>query len=362
MFTFSFKKKQTSEPVSNHHFDALQTQVAEKENTIKILQTSESLLHQDLKNQKEFISRLLSSIDPIEQIRTNIATAAENLNAHLSQHITENRDGINILNEFRQILTSLSSQIKVNNELLNTLKINSDDITKFIITINNVSDQTNLLALNAAIEAARAGEHGRGFSVVADEVRQLARSASEAANQIEHVVHDISKNTHSCHQNSEFIEQQCESLDHKVMTLIDIITNLMMNTEQLYNLADESYTSIFLRLVQLDHVVWKVNVYKKIQNNDLSNIDVPNHHQCRLGQWYDTGRGKTLFSHCTSYQKLANPHAKVHDFGKKALQAYAAHDDVQGVRCIQEMEKAANEVIHILNELEAEIIQVKQKR
>jgi len=67
----------------------------------------------------------------------------------------------------------------------------SEPVYDFIDLIKRISSQTNLLALNAAIEAARAGERGVGFSVVAEEVRQLAESSSRAAEDVSGTIETI---------------------------------------------------------------------------------------------------------------------------------------------------------------------------
>lgn len=67
----------------------------------------------------------------------------------------------------------------------------SQEITQFSELIDEISFQTNLLSLNASVEAARAGEAGRGFSVVAEAVRQLAHKSSQASTEVKKKVDQI---------------------------------------------------------------------------------------------------------------------------------------------------------------------------
>jgi methyl-accepting chemotaxis protein len=78
---------------------------------------------------------------------------------------------------------------------ISNLESISDEIDEILNIINNIAEQTNLLALNAAIEAARAGEAGRGFSVVADEIRELAEESVSSAGEIRKLVEDVKSET-----------------------------------------------------------------------------------------------------------------------------------------------------------------------
>ncbi len=79
----------------------------------------------------------------------------------------------------------------------------SSEIDSILEIINNIAKQTNLLALNAAIEAARAGEAGRGFSVVAEEIRDLAEESSKSADKIRNLINDIKDETENAGKRME---------------------------------------------------------------------------------------------------------------------------------------------------------------
>ena len=98
--------------------------------------------------------------------------------------------------EGAEVSLQADEKAKETNKIVVTLGESASKITTVTETISKIADQTNLLALNAAIEAAGAGKAGVGFSVVANEVKELARQASKNAEDIQEKITQIQTSTH----------------------------------------------------------------------------------------------------------------------------------------------------------------------
>ncbi len=143
-------------------------------------------------------------------------------------------------------IARLASEIDQSVQVINRLASDSQAISRVLEVIKSIAEQTNLLALNAAIEAARAGEQGRGFAVVADEVRTLAKRTQQSTEEIEQMISRLQggvgaavKAMDSSHQmasgtvgQSEQVQQALENILGAVGTIVDQNQQIAAAVEQ----------------------------------------------------------------------------------------------------------------------------------
>lgn len=169
------------------------------------------------------VEGMAASVSDIAGIAQGASTVAQeaieisNVGREAAEHATEGMHAV------REMALQSVKKIK-------RLGENAQDIGEIVQMVSDFAGQTNLLALNAAIEASRAGEHGRGFATIAQEIRTLANSSTEAAKQIHTRIKSIQSDIngvavaieHSTQQvvlQSEFAAQAGSALE-----AVDVVT------------------------------------------------------------------------------------------------------------------------------------------
>jgi len=288
------------------------------------------------------------------------------------------------------------------------LKQAHDEIEKILGLIDGIARQTNLLALNATIEAARAGDAGRGFAVVAGEVKQLADQTALATREIrgkiggigtgmnelsermadseaavaagtdslqlvaqhigvmqdnaEAVAARMGETASSITQQSAAIAEVSRSLvviqqktgsarEHAETVVSAVATSEALLGEQLEGLAGQDIPGSIIEFAKSDHALWKKKLAQMlIGAGTLSAAELKDHHQCRLGQWYDQVQDETMRRH-SAFLKLRAPHEEVHRYGREVATRFSSGDRSGAGEAYARMTLASEEVLRLLDEL-----------
>ncbi|MDH4560570.1 methyl-accepting chemotaxis protein, partial [Pseudomonas sp. BN411] len=177
-----------------------------------------------------------------QDVARSAAQAAEA--ARGADHATQ--EGLGVIGRTTSAIEQLASEMSAAMEEVQALANSSEQIGSVLEVIRAIAEQTNLLALNAAIEAARAGEAGRGFAVVADEVRNLAKRTQDSVEEIRQVIEGLQHGTrevvgsmHSSHRQAQGSVEQVEQAVVALQRIGEAVTVITDMNLQIASAAEE---------------------------------------------------------------------------------------------------------------------------
>ena len=143
------------------------------------------------------ITETSTTAEELKQTAHMSRQKAESVSASAQAAVQTSKTGQRAVEETMEGMNQVRQQMETIAEGIMRLSEQSQAIGEIVASVNDLAEQSNLLAVNAAIEAARAGEQGKGFTVVAEEVRNLAEQSKQATAQVRGKLNDIQKATGS---------------------------------------------------------------------------------------------------------------------------------------------------------------------
>lgn len=172
----------------------------------------------------------------MEQLSQRIALVSNNTKgiAEIADKTIHNtKDGAVVTEHLNQ---QTKTTIKITTDIINKIEKlaeKTSSINSIVNVINEIADQTNLLSLNASIEAARAGSYGKGFSVVANEIRNLAEQSQKSVNDIKQIISSIQDDTKNVVQITLEAEKALKLQDGVVKNTTESFHNISDSVEDL---------------------------------------------------------------------------------------------------------------------------------
>ncbi|RRV18043.1 methyl-accepting chemotaxis protein [Pseudomonas saudiphocaensis] len=189
-----------------------------------------------VQRQRVETEQVVTAIHQMSATVQEVAQNAEQASQAANEADRQARQGDLVVQDAVVQVGSLAGEVEQSAHAIEALHAESGRIGSVLEVIRAVAEQTNLLALNAAIEAARAGEQGRGFAVVADEVRALARRTHDSTEEIEGLIGNLQRVAERAveqMQSSRDLTQRTVELANEAGAALGRITESVSTIEQM---------------------------------------------------------------------------------------------------------------------------------